>query len=161
MPPRYVTEADDPPKAVSEPEMFGVEMLSAVLDIETSMPPVQHGDLLNEFQYKDAEIISSKMFWPNQFTQDDLVPLSEEDMDKCAFFKKSLTLTSAYGGDYEQTFNAPNKKWFSVRDFFVAVAEMEGNARKHSDWFGGIDTHHVYFEGTTKKGKKLVINWGS
>jgi hypothetical protein len=42
---------------------------------------------------------------------------------------------------------SPNGKTFTVRDLAAAVEETERRVRGSDTWFGGIDAHHVFFEG--------------
>jgi hypothetical protein len=51
---------------------------------------------------------------------------------------------------------------FTVRELAAAVAETERQARGQSEWFGGIDVHHVYFEGISLDDDGVWdIRWGS
>jgi hypothetical protein len=42
---------------------------------------------------------------------------------------------------------APDGAVFTVRDLAAAIAETELRTRGGTDWLGGIDVHHIYFEG--------------
>jgi hypothetical protein len=44
-----------------------------------------------------------------------------------------------------------------------AVAEVERACRQDTVWFGGVDVHHVYFEGLTydRKFNGWYCFWGS
>jgi hypothetical protein len=57
---------------------------------------------------------------------------------------------------------APNGATFTVRDLAAAIAETETQTRGETKWFGGIDVHHIYFEGLTldKDGVWFIV-WGS
>jgi hypothetical protein len=51
---------------------------------------------------------------------------------------------------------------FTVRDLAAAVAETERQTRGHTEWFGGIDVHHVFFEGITLEDDGVwCTSWGS
>jgi len=57
---------------------------------------------------------------------------------------------------------APDGVAFTVRDLAAAVAETERRTRGGSEWFGGIDVHHVYFEGIELEEDGVwFICWGS
>ncbi|GAB2663226.1 hypothetical protein GCM10027088_47380 [Nocardia goodfellowii] len=57
---------------------------------------------------------------------------------------------------------ASNGKWFTVRDLVTAIAETERRTRQQSQWYGGVDVHHVYFEGIHEGADGVwEIYWGS
>jgi hypothetical protein len=57
---------------------------------------------------------------------------------------------------------APDGATFTVRDLTAAIAETERQARGETDWFGGIDVHHVFFEGIELEADGVWwIRWGS
>jgi hypothetical protein len=57
---------------------------------------------------------------------------------------------------------APNCKHFTVRALFAVIEQTEQQTRGDTDWFGGIDIHHVYFEGLHEEQEGLYrIYWGS
>lgn len=57
---------------------------------------------------------------------------------------------------------APNGISFTVADLCAAVTETARVSRASSEWFGGIDVHHVYFEGLRHDDDGVwAIVWGS
>ena len=48
-----------------------------------------------------------------------------------------------------------------VRDVMTAVLELERYARPCSEWFGGVDAHHTYFEGVAFSGHVGRVMFGS
>jgi hypothetical protein len=51
---------------------------------------------------------------------------------------------------------------FTVRDLAAAIAETERQGRGDSNWLGGIDVHHVFFEGIEQNDDGVwAIRWGS
>jgi hypothetical protein len=48
-----------------------------------------------------------------------------------------------------------------VRDLKRAVACSERVSRQDSDWKGGIDVHHIYFEGIELEDDVWMIGWAS
>jgi hypothetical protein len=51
---------------------------------------------------------------------------------------------------------------FTVRDLAAAIAETERQTRGGTLWDGGIDVHHIYFEGIELEGDGVwFISWGS
>lgn len=58
--------------------------------------------------------------------------------------------------------DAPNGASFSVQDLLNAVEETERRSRDDSEWFGGVDVHHCYFEGIQRRDDGVwEICWGS
>lgn len=51
---------------------------------------------------------------------------------------------------------------FTVRDLAAAIRETERQTRGDTEWLGGIDVHHVYFEGIELEDDGVwAIRWGS
>lgn len=88
----------------------------------------------------------------------------EEDMDiEIETDEKILTLAStcATNGPFYQVKLPPV---ITPREFFKLVEDAETIIRqdKKAEWFGGIDTHHRFYEGGYVEGKdRLTICWGS
>jgi len=73
------------------------------------------------------------------FDADDLRPLTEAELDRVVFRGEALTL-----------------------HVLAAVEETERQTRAEPSWFGGIDVHHVFFEGLeAEAGEVWRIGWGS
>ena len=54
-----------------------------------------------------------------------------------------------------------DKGYFTVRELVDNIVEFEKEDRLASDWFGGVDTHHRFFEGIYKDKDAYRICWGS
>lgn len=60
-------------------------------------------------------------------------------------------------------------KEFTVSEIMGLVLDFENKYRRYTEWFGGIDKHHIYFEGLSKVNNELSdpniptyeIDWGS
>ena len=57
---------------------------------------------------------------------------------------------------------APNGKYFTVADILKAIEVTERQTRDATEWFGGVDIHHIHLEGLHPKGGGVwEIQWGS
>ena len=57
---------------------------------------------------------------------------------------------------------APNGKHFTIDDLIDVVERQELQTRDETDWFGGVDCHHVFYEGLhLQKDGTWQIYWGS
>jgi hypothetical protein len=57
---------------------------------------------------------------------------------------------------------ARDGKAFTIRELASAVEETERRARGSTAWFGGVDVHHVFFEGMRLEDSGTwSIHWGS
>jgi hypothetical protein len=140
-----------------------LDNICAVLDIE--IETYQVGNLLNNFVKADSQIKSinwSKDDHGDEFTifnDDDLEPLSQLLLQKICIKDENLTLTSYISG-HEKSFTSSGG--FTIQNMMNSILEFEREARSKTDWFGGIDAHHIYFEGISKVGpNKYSIHWGS
>lgn len=60
-------------------------------------------------------------------------------------------------------YNAPNGKYFTVKQLWECVSHYESLTREFSDWFGGVNCHHIFYEGLSvdESNGTLSANWGS
>lgn len=84
--------------------------------------------------------------------------LTEAELDLPVFESGPLSLR---GEGNAVTIDPPAHGVWRIRDLIAAIEVAERRSRADSDWFDGIDVHHVYFEGLTWDGKAWQISWGS
>jgi hypothetical protein len=135
--------------------------LSFNLTIDVDREVRQMGCLL---AHPEAEITGLKATNPVKYDGNtgEIAELSDVDLDDTIFPRGSLTL-SCPSTKRSQTFTAPNKFCFSVRDFMDAVVLFERENRPHCRWFGGIDLYHTVFEGlepSVEVPEGFQIIWG-
>ena len=131
--------------------------LDGFLSIELTESPVRIGSLLNERALPESKI--TKITLDLQVVDDDYRPLTKEELDSVAL-KGSTIIIISEGISVEH--KAKNGKSFTIRDLKNAVLKTEKKARPKTEWFGGIDVHHVYFEGLHKVSKDTYqVSWGS
>ena len=63
-------------------------------------------------------------------------------------------------GETNKTFRN-TKGFFTIAEVVEKICEFETFDRPKSKWFGGIDAHHVFFEGMSKGEKGYSICYGS
>ena len=149
---------------MDHPELEFFNSLSGKLKIELTVPPERVGNLVNERATPEAGIVSLKLVVEiyNSDT-DERRPLTPEELDSVAFRGASIRLRSEEGEAVSHA--APNGQFFTVRQLLAAVEETERQTRDQSEWLGGVDVHHVYFEGIhpDEDGEEGVwqICWGS
>ena len=115
-------------------------------------------------------MISCKMNTPATFTgddiMDDLVDLTPLQLSSKACVESTplpatLYLSSNQADVPAVKFTAVNGAWFTVQEVLDAIGAFETAARPQTSWLGGINTHHVYFEGLMGKDDHYMIWWGS
>jgi glucose/arabinose dehydrogenase len=95
----------------------------------------------------------------------EFTPLTAEQLEQVAYNQPAITfkrglLSSAAKPSY--TMNAPNSKsYFSLSDLLDTIAAFEQYDRPSTEWFGGIDCHHIFFEGVHATPEGWLISWGS
>jgi hypothetical protein len=57
--------------------------------------------------------------------------------------------------------DAPDGATFTIRDLAAAIAKTERESRERGEWLGGIDVHHIFFEGLSFDDDVWTISWGS
>jgi hypothetical protein len=134
--------------------------LSARLEIELTEPPERIApNLANERASASARIHSLRLR-ARVFEAKELRPLTAEELARVALDAPVIRLRGDSGDPVEHA--APNGAFFTVSDLLQAVEETERQTRSASEWFGGIDVHHVFFEGLMpEKDGSWSIAWGS
>lgn len=145
----------------NHPELEFFNGLSGELTIDLTIPPQQVGNLLNLEASADARVtklkLESKVF--NRDTKH-FRDLTSQELDSIAFRRAEIRLRGASGEVV--THNAPNGRFFTVQQLLWAVEETERQTRDQTEWLGGVDVHHVFFEGIhPAKDGVWQICWGS
>ena len=146
--------------------------LNFVLQINTTNTTPQRGMLLNRFEMPDSEITS--MTASNLTVYDpvmnDLIDQTPHDLSQPGFIGNVLVLQNEYvdklGNIVAKTRKVSTRKkgYFTAKEVVDAVLAFEKIDRSKSCWFGGIDCHHIFFEGIRplRSDKKAFgIGWGS
>ena len=132
--------------------------MSFQLDIETDMPAIEHSVIKNRFEQEGGKVtnISSCLQDNECFEDEDATGIK----NLIAFKGNHITLVLP-PDFYERTFM--NEKGFlTAKELMDVIIEFEKVSRNHTEWCGGIDAHHIFFEGMEKlsSGKYYII-WGS
>lgn len=135
--------------------------LSGTLEIELSVPAEPMANLLNLKASPEARIVSLKLraqvFDKITEKSRDLTP---DELNSIAFRGAQIKLRSE--SDDVVSHKAPNGKFFTVRDLLFAVEQTERRTRNDTEWLGGVDVHHCFFEGIEENDDGIWdIYWGS
>ena len=146
--------------------------LSGTLDVTLSEDTVSIGGLLNQRalpgtkiikMYIELKVITNEDDYDTRdLTKDDLNQVVFEDVDFIELNGQDYHSDSMTSIPHYVTCKANKKRSFTVKDLIKAVLKTEKKTRKMTEWFGGIDVHHIYFEGLVRiRGNKFQIYWGS
>ena len=134
--------------------------LSGHLEIKLSEPPVRIAENLLNVKAPSTAKIEEISLELRVFEKGNSRGLTEDELNRVVLHEKSIKMRGEEGDDVEH--EAPNGKHFTVRDLANAVAKTERMTRDKTEWFGGIDVHHVYFEGIhLEEDGVWSIAWGS
>lgn len=131
------------------------------LEIELTKKPKQISKMLLNVSASPNAKIKSIKFRPNVWNDDfddRFVKPTKEQLANIVIEKPTITVKSDGG---TVTFDAPNGEYFTAGNLIKVIEKTERKTRKNTEWFGGIDVHHIYFEGLHKEGKYYTIYWGS
>ncbi|HEU4533418.1 MAG TPA: hypothetical protein VFS00_04845 [Polyangiaceae bacterium] len=134
--------------------------LGGRLHVELTEPTVPIAPaLLNQRALPEAQVKSLRLE-SYVFENGAFRPPTDEEYARVALREPEMQLRGAAGEPV--THRAPNGEYFTVRDVLRAVEETERATRARSDWSGGVDVHHVYFEGVHRQADGTwAIYWGS
>jgi len=136
--------------------------LSGRLEIELSEPAERITPHLLNLKASPTAIVTSLRLDTYMLDEEahERRPLTEIEHGLVVFEGPRLILRGDSGGPFEH--HAPNGRSFTVRDVIAAVESTERQTRGSSDWLGGVDVHHVYFEGLAPEDDgSWSICWGS
>ena len=150
------------------PELSFFNGLSGILEIQISEEPTRFSPrLLNLQSPPTARLVSLEIrmgvFVDGEVEPDDSIrELTDDEWSSVAFDAPRIALQGISGN--VMTHEAPDGCRFTVRDLAAAVAATERAGRSTSQWLGGIDVHHIFFEGLDCH-RELEdvwrISWGS
>lgn len=137
--------------------------LSGRLHIRLSEPTKPIAEkLLNQAAPPSAQIeeISLSLQVVEDIEEDDIRDLTDEEWTRVVLRAPVIRLRGMDERVVEH--RAPDGKAFTVRDLTAAIAETERQTRGATNWFGGVDVHHVYFCGLQREDDEVwSIGWGS
>ena len=144
----------------ARPELEFFNGLSGRLVIELSEPPLQVAPgLLNVKAAPTARITGLRLEVAVIEGERDR-DVTQEELASVAFAAPRLALRGDTGEVVAH--DAPNGSHFTVLDLIRAIEETERQTRGGSDWLGGVDIQHVYFEGLfEEEDGTWSIGWGS
>lgn len=135
--------------------------LSGRLMIELTEPAKQAAPhMLNLVAPKTARIKRVEMTF-SVYENDERRDLTDEERKRVVIREPHIKMCSVDTPDVIVEHDAPDGKAFTVRDLAAAIAKTEAASREHGEWLGGIDVHHIYFEGIDGEGDEWTICWGS
>ena len=89
----------------------------------------------------------------------DFENLSEEELNQVGYNDSKITFHSKI----KKTYEAKNGEFFTIKELINNICKFEKEDRLEGEgWMGGIDCHHIFFEGFhLKKNGCFEIAWGS
>jgi hypothetical protein len=148
-------------RSQSVPELEFFNNLGGTLEIELTVPAEPGARTYNLRASPEAQIsnlrLHTRVF--NRQT-DGFRDLTPDELDSVAFRDNRITLRGLSGDVVAH--DAANGEFFTVRELLHAVEDTERQTRDRSEWLGGVDTHHCYFEGIHLADDGVWdITWGS
>ena len=157
----------------SSPHVVGptLEMrkLSWMLNLKFDREDVPRGLLMNRFIDPQAEIVSVGHGILTFYDADagEHIELTPAQKKRPGFVGSTMTLYNKWSdkdgnvtGETKKTFRN-TKGFFTIAEVVQKICEFETIDRPKSKWFGGIDAHHVFYEGMSKGEKGYSICYGS
>ncbi len=142
------------------------------LKIKTTNTSPQHGMLLNRFEEPDSRIISIRPVDIGYYDEeaDEFVTYTKEELKSMpGYAADTMTFENTWTNDETNEITGFTTKTFkkdggfSCWDVINNIVKFEKLDRPKSEWFGGVDCHHVFYEGIyfNKKTNKVSVFWGS
>ena len=148
-----------------------LQKINFILHIETTNTSPQRGMLVNRFEEPGSVITSLRAGPIEKYDRDmnEMFELSADEKEKPGYIGETLTLESVWQTrdgrivDTTRRVYKNTKGFFTVAEVVAHIADFERIDRPKSKWFGGVDCHHVFFEGLCPNlaGDAFCIRWGS
>lgn len=134
--------------------------LSAILKITLTEPTEAISPALENQKATPAAKIESLELTPSVFLREssEFRDLTPEELALVVLEEKSIRLRGL-GEAIEH--EAPNGSSFTVSELLAAIAKTERQTRDQSEWFEGVDVHHIFFEGIHQEDGIWQARWGS
>jgi hypothetical protein len=135
--------------------------LSGRLIIGLSEPPQPMSERLINLVARPTSQLENVSLVMQVFLQDSgFRELTEAEWERVVLRSPAIRMRGETEAVVEHT--APDGTAFTVRDLTAAIVETERRTRGGSEWFGGIDVHHIFFEGIYLADDGVwSIGWGS
>jgi hypothetical protein len=145
---------------VDEGALAFFNRLSGKLDVRLTKPTKAVSDrLLNRVAPATARVVEISMRW-SVYENESFRDLRPEEWSRLVLREPRLRMRGESESAVEHA--APDGRAFTVRDLAAAVEETERRSRDDSEWLGGVDAHHVFFEGIDREDDGVwTIRWGS
>lgn len=143
--------------------------VSFILDIKTDRPNVKYSNLGNVFVHTDAKLISVEARHISYYNCNtgELTYLTTEEKQKPGFVGSTMTLYNKWSdndgnmtSETTKTFRT-TKGFFTINEVVKKICVFEMIDRPKSNWFGGIDAHHIHYENMSRGNKGYIIHYGS
>ncbi len=145
----------------NHPGLSFFNTISGILEIVLNNEP-QNLNNLDNLKAPPNSSIESLRLVPTIFDPTDGVhrDLTESEISQIAFNKPSIELFGVSKEIISHT--APNEQHFTVANLLQAIEDTEKSTRENSEWFGGINIHHIALEGISLcQDGTWRICWGS
>lgn len=150
--------------------LSGNKCIQFQLCIDTTNTAPQRGMLMNRFEEEDSKITSIShteiQFFSKQ--RNDFVDLTQEQLSMPGFIGDWITFHNIWVNkdkvvaQTKRTYTN-QKGYFTVEEMVKNIVKFEKLDRPKTSWFGGVDCHHIFFEGISKNKDNATygIHWGS
>ena len=133
-------------------------------DPQGPLEEMQNLQFTLHIETKNSQMISLKAAQPWEYDEqlDKFIELTPEYLNQPGFVGNTLNLQS-WKGTTQQTY-CNDKGFFTMAEVIDKIETFERFDRvdPKMEWFGGIDCHHIYFEGLHLIGDDAYcIYWGS
>jgi hypothetical protein len=151
--------------AVDDEALKFFNHLACTLRIRLGKPPSPVApNMLNLKADADAKIASMSI--STQVAEGDCENETRRDLTEAEWrrvvFRGPLLRLRGMGCERIFEHSAPDGATFTVRDLIAAMLETERQTRLETNWCGGINVHHIFFGGLSrKKDGSWEINWDS
>ncbi|KAG4065976.1 hypothetical protein HA402_006694 [Bradysia odoriphaga] len=147
---------------MNQPNKEPYNDINFTLSIKLDTPPAPMSPfLLNLQAASDAQLVDIQVDKIYRFDDnDEIIEYTEEEKNTLVVFNEESIVFQG-PDNFKKEYKFPTKR-VTMKQFVEAIVDFEKQDRVKSEWFGGIDCHHIFYEGLhpTADGAYIIF-WGS
>jgi hypothetical protein len=136
--------------------------LSGKLTIKLTEEPERFTPKLANLVARPTSRVTSISLRMRVYENDEFRDLTEGEWSRVVLPTGRIRMRNSRVRDVVVEHTSRSGGTFTVRDLASAIEETERQARGSTEWLGGVDVHHVYFEGIElDETGTWSVSWGS
>ena len=139
---------------------LGGDGIDFTINIETSEPP---RGIPPSFILRERPTMTQLLGIRSERPRRSGLELSDDELQSRGFHGSHMQLRADRDAEVTEKSYHSDKEYFTIHEVIANIVDFETARRQKTDWFGGINAHHVYSEGMfpNDDGESFNIWWAN